>query len=143
MATAAKVFRLLLLPVALLVSDASSAANPGDDPAVTGIANDDVHLLLTSRKYPELERLFGGYLEAYKKGRTDEDRLAERFAAVDRSGWPDSLFDEWLAAYPKSYSARLARGIHRAADAWMKRGSNFSRDTTDNQLREFTDALKQ
>jgi TPR repeat protein len=137
------VLGFLLLGAAVLVSHHHSAiAQSSEDPGEITASQDDVYVKLVSKKYPELERQFAGYLELYAAGKISEYELASRFAIFNRSDGLEARFDEWVSAYPKSYSARLARGIYRISDAWRKRGSKLASQTTDMQFHEFTELLK-
>ena len=137
------VFRVLFLGAAVLVSHRPVAiAQSSEDPGEVASPNDDAYVGLASRKYPELERQFAGYLDLYAAGKIPEDEVASRFAVFYRSYGLEARFDEWVGAFPKSYSARLARGMYRVSDAWRMRGSNFAGQTTDNQFREFIESMK-
>lgn len=133
----------LLLGAAVLVSHSLSAlAQSSGDPGEIAHSQDDIYVKLASGKYLELERQFAGYLDLYAARKISENELASRFAIFDRSYGLEARFDEWVSAYPKSYSARLARGIYRVSDAWRKRGSKLSSQTTDVQFYDFTEMLK-
>src|SRR5712664_2557890 len=134
---------LLVLGLALLLSFPFCAlADSNDEPSEDTNTNEDSYFKLTSRDYAGLERQLSPYLDSYAAGKISEVELASRFAIFYRSYGLESRFDEWVSAYPKSYTARLARGMYLISDAWRKRGSNFSRETTDEQFRGFTEQMR-
>jgi len=134
---------LLVLGLALLLSFPFCAlADSNDDPGEETNTNDDAYVRLASKDYARLERQLRPHLDAYAKGTIPETELASKFAVFYRSYALESRFDEWVSAYPKSYGARLARGMYLISDAWRKRGSNYSRETTDKQFQGFVAQLK-
>jgi hypothetical protein len=135
--------RLLVLGLAALASLPFPAlADTDDDSSESAKTNDDTYVRLASKGYRELERQFSPHLDSYAKGTISEVEFASKFAVFYRSYGLESRFDEWVSAYPKSYTARLARGMYLISDAWRKRGSNFSRETTDEQFRGFTEQMR-
>ena len=134
---------LLVLGLALLLSFPFCAlADSNDDPGEETNTNDDAYVRLASKDYARLERQLRPHLDAYAKGTIPETELASKFTVFYRSYALESRFDEWVSAYPKSYGARLARGMYLISDAWRKRGSNYSRETTDKQFQGFVAQLK-
>jgi len=135
--------RLLVLGLAALASLPFPAlADTDDDPSESAKTNDDTYVRLASKGYRELERQFSPHLDSYAKGTISEVAFASKFAVFYRSYGLESRFDEWVSAYPKSYAARLARGMYLISDAWRKRGSKFSHETTDEQIRSFVEQVK-
>jgi len=134
---------LLVLGLALLLSFPFCAlADSNDEPSEDTNTNEDSYFRLTSKDYAGLERHLSPYLDSYAAGKISEVELASRFAVFYRSYGLESRFDEWVSAYPKSYAARLARGMYLISDAWRKRGSKFSHETTDEQIRSFVEQVK-
>ncbi len=100
------------------------------------------YLMLSAREYKQLEQSFKGYLDLYAGNKITAEDLARKFGIFSRMSTLEPRFDEWVKSFPKSYTARLARGIYRTADAWEKRGNNFARSTSDDQLGRFRETLK-
>jgi hypothetical protein len=92
--------------------------------------------LLNSDQFPELDRRFSDLQRDYKNGAlTDESlRAAFRvFYATDLTLEPK--YGAWVTQFPKSYVARLARGIYYKKIAEERRGGEFISNTTDEQVR--------
>lgn len=117
----------------------SGSNNVGDSVS----PDNDAYYKLLSENYSELEQTYKNYLGLYSSNKMTAEELAEKFAIFKKASGLDARFDGWVKMYPASYSARLARGIHRVSDAWLKRGSNFAKDTTDEQMRGFKELLKE
>src|SRR5258708_35630487 len=132
----------VLGPPLLLSFPFCALADSNDEPSEDTNTNEDSYFRLTSKDYAGLERHLSPYLDSYAAGKISEVELASRFAVFYRSYGPESRFDEWVSAYPKSYAARLARGMYLISDAWRKRGSKFSHETTDEQIRSFVEQDK-
>jgi TPR repeat protein len=113
--------------------------NDGDSASL----DKDAYYKLVSENYSELEQTYNNYLELYSSNKMTAEELASKFAIFKNASGLDARFDGWVNMYPNSYSARLARGIHRVSDAWVKRGWNFAKDTTDEQMRGFKELLKE
>src|SRR5216683_416239 len=67
---------------------------------------------------------------------TNEDSYF-RLTSKDYAG-----LERQLSPYLDSYAARLARGIYLISYALSKRGSKFSHETTDEQIRSFVEQVK-
>lgn len=84
------------------------------------------HSALLVGRFTELEVEFGAVQAAYE---ADTNREADAEAIFQRFQVPNPelapSFDKWVAAFPRSYSARLARGAHFFAmgKAWRGHGS--------------------
>ncbi|HEY0664902.1 MAG TPA: DUF4034 domain-containing protein, partial [Gallionella sp.] len=100
------------------------------------------YLMLTTKRYKELDLAYKRYLDLYARNEITAEELSLKFDTFTKTLSLDPRFDEWVKAYPKSYSARLARGIFRITTAWEKRGTKFASATTDEQFRGFFDSLK-
>lgn len=50
--------------------------------------------------------------------------------------------DAWVAAHPRSWAARLARGRYLGRQAWIARGSNLASATTPQQFDNFQEVLQ-
>lgn len=102
----------------------------------------EAYYLLFNRDYKTLEQRFNSYLDAYAVGKITAEEISVRFDRFRRTPGLEAQFNEWINAYPKSYSARLARGIYHVANAWVLRGGKFASETSDDQLQRFKDELK-
>lgn len=102
----------------------------------------NAYLLLSTKNYTELEQVFKHHLDLYARNETTAEDLAEKFETFAKTSGLDPRYDEWIKAYPESYSARLARGIFRSATAWEKRGNDLARNTSDSQFRGFGETLE-
>lgn len=103
----------------------------------------DAYLKLAAGKYVDLERIYAVLVESYVGGKISEEEISFKFEIFSKASGLESKFDAWVSAYPKSYSARLARGLYRISAAWERRGSQYAYETTDNQFKGFTEGLNQ
>lgn len=85
---------------------------------------------LKGGRFGELEASLGAAQAAYEGDTNAEHAMHEAF------GWLkvtdpelEALFDRWVAEYPRSYSARLARGQYLYAMARAWRGTAWSNQT--------------
>jgi hypothetical protein len=99
------------------------------------------YLLLSTKNYEELDQLYKQYLDLYAGHKITAEELTKKFETFARTPDLGPRYDEWVNAFPESYSARLARGIYRSATAWEKRGSNLANNTSDAQFRGFGEML--
>jgi tetratricopeptide (TPR) repeat protein len=68
---------------------------------------------LDSGSYAELDRYFNDVQQRYERGQASEKELHDAFLEVrEASDHFDRRYDEWIAAYPRSYAAHLLRGSH-------------------------------
>ena len=102
----------------------------------TGVYDFKPIAYLVQHDYDGLEKRYGEIFLAYQTGSiSDEevyrslDNLTEN--AVDAQ---EALFDQWLAKYPKSYVALLARGYFYRAKAGRIRGGKYVSETSSAQL---------
>jgi TPR repeat protein len=100
------------------------------------------YLMLSTKKYKELDQRFQKYLDLYARNELTAEDLSLKFDTFAKTPGLEPRYDEWVKAFPESYSARLARGIYRVTTAWEKRGSGLARNTTDSQFRGFGETLK-
>lgn len=105
------------------------------------MAYQKAYLLLSTKAYKELEARFKQYLDNYARNEITEEELAKKFETFSKTPGLEPRYDEWIKAYPESYSAMLARGIYRATTAWERRGNDLARNTTDSQFRGFREML--
>jgi len=86
--------------------------------------------LLTARRYEELDRRMNDVQRGYVKGQVSELDLLETFRAFYTTNPKlHEPFHEWAKRYPKSYAARLARGIYNKRIGGEYRGDAFAAET--------------
>jgi hypothetical protein len=74
----------------------------------------ETRALLDSSQYAELERRFSALQRNYKKGSiTDEDLRAAFRVFYPTDATLEQEYTAWIAQFPKSYVARLARNLLR------------------------------
>lgn len=110
--------------------------------------------LLKRRNYAALEKRLNDLQARFEAGKVSEDYLKTAFAAFAYSDpGVKQWLDEWVAKYPKSFAARLARGRYYAHLGWVARGEWAASDTSAARfqqmaqfhhvaLRDFYEALK-
>jgi tetratricopeptide (TPR) repeat protein len=122
-----------------LVPPATESRVPLTSPATptraAPLTQSEMLTLLNSDQFPELDRRYSALQRDYKKGTITDESLRAAFrvfyATDDALG---SKYDAWVAQFPKSYVARLARGIYYKKVAEDRRGGDFISNTTDEQL---------
>lgn len=91
---------------------------------------------LYARQFDLLERTLKEYLAAYYADTRYEIPLADAFYAFQmQSTEPAALLDEWVERFPKSYAARLARGVYFSRMGWEQRGTQSARETSAENFR--------
>lgn len=100
------------------------------------------YLMLSTKEYKALDQRFKKYLDLYAGNKITAEEFAQKLEIFTRMPGLEPRFDEWINAFPESYTARVARGIYRITDAWEKRGNKFAHSTTDEQFRGFGESLK-
>jgi len=116
---------------------ASQASSPALSvpPIALAPTSSETRALLDSNSFAELDQRFSAIQRDYaRRARTDDDlRAAFRvFYATDVA--LQKKYAAWIAAFPRSYVARLARGIYYVKVGMQRRGGNAISDTTDEQL---------
>jgi beta-lactamase regulating signal transducer with metallopeptidase domain len=124
----------LLIPITL----GAVLATPSRAQAQQSAIADDVRLtrtLLRQQRYEELDQRMNGFQYAYRSGSPSEEGLLQEFSAFELAD-PDMEpnLDAWIATYPNSYAAHLARGIHYFKSGVQTRGNQDYDHTTSAQL---------
>lgn len=86
--------------------------------------------MLAARQFAKLEAHFEGWQRRYERGEIDDWALLVQYQGFYHV--PDdqaARLDAWVKAYPKSYHARLARGIHHRKAGQRARGEAWFDDT--------------
>jgi len=124
----------LLIPITL----GAMLATPSRAQAQQSAIADDVLLtrtLLRQQRYAELDQRMNGFQYAYRSGSPSDEVLLQEFSAFELAD-PDMEpnLDAWIATYPDSYAAHLARGIHYFKSGVQTRGNQSYDHTTSEQL---------
>jgi tetratricopeptide (TPR) repeat protein len=123
---------LILILVALTCSlgDASIAIAKTSD-------KERVLLLLERRQFKELDEHYARLQGAYERGELKDVKLLRAYEAFDNTDASLAApLTEWIKGRPKSYSARLARGIYYLSIGTAKRGDKFIAETSKQQLQD-------
>jgi Domain of unknown function (DUF4034) len=132
---------LTLLVVQGCASDSKptppAPAPPLSLPAVLSIpTQNEAMTLLNSNQFAELDRRFSAIQSGYKSGSITDENLRAAFRAFYATDAAlERKYDAWVEQFPKSYVARLARGIYYKKVGQERRGSDFVSSTSDEQLR--------
>jgi len=86
--------------------------------------------LLESGKFAELDAEMSSHQNAYREGSIGDEEASKAFIAL-KTNDPDlrPAYDRWVAQYPNSYCARLARGYYLMSLGWVARGSAYAAET--------------
>ena len=128
--------RSYLITVALCLAasgPAISASSPTPD--ATG--------LLRNSDFQRLEQYFSGMQSRFRSGRASAEELRNAFRAfypTDRSLAPQ--YDAWVNKYPKSYAARVARGIYYKKVGYEERGGKYISETSEGQIAKMDQAMR-
>lgn len=86
--------------------------------------------LLEARNYEQLEKDFGRSQRGYARGAVSELDLLEAFRGFYTTEPAlHERFNEWVERYPRSYAARLARGIYYKRIGVERRGDKYVAET--------------
>lgn len=98
--------------------------------------------LLSNQKYPELDRRLTLAQRAYARGAISDEQLREVFRGFYFTTLTlASNFDEWIAQFPRSYVAHLARGIYYKKIGQERRGGQAASETSDEQFQAMKQAF--
>ncbi len=111
-----------------------SRADPDEEVNAFGL---NAFKTLSARNYAQLEKIFQPYLDSYAGKKTTADDLSLHFSVFSGMTDVESELDGWVETYPKSYAARLARGIYFVEEAWHKRGNLMGNRTSGEQFAGF------
>jgi tetratricopeptide (TPR) repeat protein len=129
-------FRSYLMAVALTLT-ASAPAVPASD------ATPDATGLLQRDDFQHLEQYFSGVQSRFRGDQASAEELRNAFRAfypTDRSLAPK--YDAWVSKYPKSYAARVARGIYYKKIGYEERGSEYISKTSEIQNAKMDQAMR-
>lgn len=86
--------------------------------------------LLRTGQFREMDKWYESLQQRYEKGKTNDQELVLQYQAFyDTSPENETYLNQWVTKNPKSYPARLARGIYNTNVGSNKRGGAWARDT--------------
>ena len=135
--------RVAAAAYAMLAGIALSLFLPPAAQAIVGtaVAADSEQLTwLKAGDFKSMERYFSGLQRSYEAGHLSDKQLYQGFRSLyqdDDTNAP--YFDHWVKAYPKSYSARLARGAYWYRMGWAARGNEFIDNTPPERIARMED----
>jgi hypothetical protein len=92
----------------------------------------------------ELDAKVNGLQRDYENGiLTDTNLMHISRAFYNTDPALENKYDGWIAAFPQSYGARLARGLYFWNLAMEARGGNYINETSDKSISEMSARLKQ
>ena len=91
--------------------------------------------LLNAGKFAELDGRFSAIQAGYRDNVVSDEQLRNSFRVFyDTDAALEVGYDAWVATFPKSYVAHLARGIYHRKTGQNRRGGEIIANTTDSQL---------
>jgi hypothetical protein len=131
---------LIVLSIGFLLCACQSAPEaPAEPVRLESVREIDQQFvsMLVAKRLRELDATFVSIAKAYESDPLTENRMDVAVRAFYRPGRDfQPLLDEWVATMPKSYSARLARGVFYTAMGWDRRGSCGTCRTKEEQFRQ-------
>lgn len=111
---------------ATIIAQASASAPP---------SNSQTSSTLRSQQYQQLDSRYSAIQRRFENGELTGDELRAEF----REFYPTDAdlapkFDAWVAQFPMSYVARVARGIYYKKVGFEARGTAYIQDTTQTQI---------
>lgn len=91
--------------------------------------------MLRSQQYQELDGRYSAMQRKFENGELTGDDLRAQFREFYPTD-PDLAprYDAWVAQFPESYVARVARGIYYKKVGFESRGTNYIKDTSQSQI---------
>ncbi|MDX1527295.1 MAG: tetratricopeptide repeat protein [Gammaproteobacteria bacterium] len=122
----------VLLFVVVAAGTFTSSADAAEDDYLDSIK---LLELLHARRYSALERRLSEVQKRYEDGLVSDSVVMLAFEALANSDPAhEPLFNEWVESMPDSYVPLAARGMYLVDVGWSRRGSAYSRDTSDEQF---------
>jgi len=135
-------FLVVVVLAALVISGCGQKA-PTTAQAPAPISNSQTSSMLRSQQYQELNSRYSAIQRKFEDGELTGDELRAEFREfypMDADLAPK--FDAWVAQFPESYVARVARGIYYKKVGFEARGTNYIRDTSQSQIDGMTAAFE-
>jgi Domain of unknown function (DUF4034) len=110
-------------------------ATPAASKPPEAVSNTQTSAFLRSERYQELEDRFSAVQTQFENSKISGDDLRAQFRdfyATDPDLAPK--LDNWVARYPNSYVARVARGIYYKKVGFEARGTAYIRETSQTQI---------
>lgn len=128
----------------LLLSIQATAYAADDCPCpATQVANAQLLVWLKTAQYAKLDAYYANVQKQFSAGAVDDEALYQAFHDLyDDRVENEAKYDAWIAAFPKSYVARVARGSYFYRMAWAVRGGRYISKTSDSQIEAMTTYLK-
>lgn len=123
-----------------MLRNARFGASAPDSPAPSQVARPDparLQGLLAAGDFERLDSELSAYQDAYRAGAIGDEDAARAFTALVTTD-PDlrGQYDKWVAAKPRSYVARVARGYYLARLGYQARGARSAGNTTQAQFED-------
>jgi Domain of unknown function (DUF4034) len=98
-------------------------------------SNSPSSVLLRTEQYQELDRRYSAVQVEFENNKISGDDLRAQFRDFYATD-PDlaAKLDGWVARYPASYVARVARGIYYKKVGFEARGTAYIRETSQSQI---------
>ena len=121
----------------LMLVQACVQTNPGssNERVVPPPSQSETLALLNTERFVELDARFSAIQADYRNNVISDEQLRNAFRVFyDTDVALQVKYDAWIGKYPKSYVARLARGVYYRKTGQNRRGGEFTASTTDSQL---------
>ena len=130
-----------LLAASVISGCGQNAATPAQAP--TAVSKSQTSSMLRSQQYQELERRYSALQVSFKNGQMTGDDLRAAFRDFYPTD-PDlaARLDAWVAQFPESYVARVARGIYYKKVGFETRGTDYIQNTSQSQIDGMTEAFE-
>jgi len=123
---------------ATLLTPGPAGAQTSNDPPNTPeevASHRETLSLLRQKRFEILESKMSGFQHSYELRAISDERLLHEFRAFyDTDPKLDAQYTAWIAAFPDSYAALLARGIYYRSMGQEARGDRFISETSKKQL---------
>jgi len=114
--------------------NAQTSNDPPNSPEEVA-SNRETLSLLRQKRFEALESKMSGLQHSYEARAISDERLLHEFRAFyDTDPKLDAQYTAWIAAFPDSYAAYLARGIYYRSLGSEARGERFISETSKQQL---------
>ncbi len=121
----------LMLMQACVQTDSISSS----ERAVPPPSQSETLALLNTERFAELDARFSAIQANYRNRVISDEQLRNAFRVFyDTDVALQVKYDAWVGKFPKSYVARLARGVYYRKTGQNRRGGEIIANTTDSQL---------